>query len=502
MADQTTTTNPPVIILWPCLAQSPKPIATPLPKIVTPPQQRTFAQALTNVCDIPLSQFPKACLKGDHVAIAIPEADYMAGIDACKHNLHGRIMLPKGSSPLSIDGLKSKLSALWKSIGKWGLTSLGKCFYEFSFSSIEDMRSVRTVGAWNLSPGLLKLFAWTTDFNPGVQQQTSAQVWIRIFGLSQEYWRQNILFAIASSIGIPICTNSFTNKPMLERTFGHYARVLVDVDLAQNLIYKILVERKGFAFFVDVEYENLPPFCDHCNIIGHKLDNCKRRKDTANIPKKNEPSKHYVPVQPKEKVDEVIIVEESSSKQYSQVNHEQERFEADQILEDEINKESDSLVDVEGNVIVDKPVPAPILQVVNSPELSQDNSSTNQSDFVANTQIDNAATAETHDPGEAETIPFLVQQDIQFLKESWANLADSEDHMNIHVPVPPLILDKPPDIPLIDVNKHADNVSPSTTENDGFQLVTSRKKSFKTNASNQKSSYITRSKVGSPKPFK
>ena len=72
-----------------------------------------------------LSQFPKACLTGDHVAIAIPEADYMAGIDACKHNLHGRIMLPKGSSPLSIDGLKSKLSALWKSIGKWGLTSLG-----------------------------------------------------------------------------------------------------------------------------------------------------------------------------------------------------------------------------------------------------------------------------------------------------------------------------------------------------------------------------------------
>jgi hypothetical protein len=139
---------------------------------------------------------------------------------------------------------------------------------------------------------------------------------------------------------------------------------------------------------------------------------------------------------------------------------------------------------------------------VNSPELSQDNSSTNQSDFVANTQIDNAATAETHDPGDVETIPFLVQQDIQFLKESWANLADSEDHMNIHVPVPPLILDKPPDIPLIDVNKHADNVSPSTTENDGFQLVTSRKKSFKTNASNQKSSYITRSKVGSPKPFK
>jgi hypothetical protein len=87
-----------------------------------------------------------------------------------------------------------------------------------------------------------------------MQPQTTAQVWVRIFGLSQEYWRPKILFSIASSLGIPICIDSFTNKPMLERTFGHFARVLVDVNLAQELRYRILVERKGVAFFVDVEY--------------------------------------------------------------------------------------------------------------------------------------------------------------------------------------------------------------------------------------------------------
>jgi hypothetical protein len=77
-----------------------------------------------------------------------------------------------------------------------------------------------------------------------------------------------------------------------------------------------------------------------------------------------------------------------------------------------------------------------------------------------------------------------VQQDIQFLKESWDNLADLEDQNAI--PTSSLIpslnlanlnLDKPPDDPSLDVIKHANNVSPSTTENDGFQLVTSRKKS-------------------------
>ncbi|KAK2388533.1 hypothetical protein QL285_062210 [Trifolium repens] len=499
MADQITTNKPPVIIPWPCLSETQKDI--PTPKISTPPQQRTFAQALTNVCDIPLSQFPKASLKGDHVAIAIPESDYLAGIDACKYNLHGRIMLPKGSSPLSIDGLKSKLSVMWKSIGRWGLTSLGKGFYEFSFSSLEDMRSVRAVGAWNLTPGLLKLFAWTTDFNPGVQQQTSAQVWIRIFGLSQEYWRQNILFAVASSIGIPICTDSFTNKPMLERTFGHYARVLVDVDLAQELVYKILVERKGFAFFVDVKYENLPPYCDHCKIIGHRFDNCKRRKESVSKkPEHTGKPKQYVPVQPTDKVDDVIHVEGSTSKQFSQVNHDQDRIEADKLLEAELNKESDTLPTPVGVNLVHSPILEPIL-VENTPINSPIMTCSNHSDFVSNTQnglFDNVE--KEHESVESEPTALLVQQDIHFLKDSWANLAEIEEQSTL--PIPPLNLDKPPDI---DVNKQAENASPSATKNDGFQLITSRKKNDK-NKSNkpaaQKTCSITRAKAGSPKPFK
>ncbi|KAK2401739.1 hypothetical protein QL285_051308 [Trifolium repens] len=361
------------------------------------------------------------------------------------------------------------------------------------------MRSVHAVGAWNLTPGLLKLFAWTTDFNPGVQHQTSAQVWIRIFGLSQEYWRQNILFAVASSIGIPICTDSFTNKPMLERTFGHYARVLVDVDLAQDLVYKILVERKGYAFFVDVEHENLPPYCDHCKIIGHRFDNCKRRKESA--PKKTESAKHFVPVQPTEKVDVTIPAEGATSKQYSQVNHDQARLDADKLLEEEINKDSGILhtpvnvnsvpttvlepilvqntpensntnprnIPTPGNaIVVHTTVLEPIL-VEKTPENSPVNTCSTQSEFVCNTQDRpvNVVYEENESVGE-EQIALPVQQDIQFLKESWANLADMEDQ--IVLPIPPLNLDKPPDI---DVNKQAENVSPSTTENDGFQLVTS-----------------------------
>lgn len=232
---------------------------------------------MSNICDIPLSQWPKPCLKGDDRAIQIPDDEYEAGLETCEHNLQGKIIWPKGSNPITVDSLRSKLSVLWKAIGRWGVTSIGKGYYEFSFSSVEDMRRVRTVGSWNLNPGILKLFAWSKDFNPNFQHQTTTHVWIRIFGLSQEYWRQKILFAIASGVGIPICTDCITGKSMLDRSFGHYARVLIDLNLNDALCHRILVEMTRYAFFVDIEYENLPEFCSYCNCIGHYFDICKRK---------------------------------------------------------------------------------------------------------------------------------------------------------------------------------------------------------------------------------
>jgi hypothetical protein len=100
-----------------------------------------------------------------------------------------------------VGDLKAKLSPIWKTLGKWGLTSLGKGFYEFCFSSLEDVQIVRSIGSWNLNPGFLKLFTWSRDFNPNIQQNSNAQVWVRIYGLAQEYWRPKILFAIASGVG-------------------------------------------------------------------------------------------------------------------------------------------------------------------------------------------------------------------------------------------------------------------------------------------------------------
>ena len=75
------------------------------------------------------------------------------------------------------------------------------------------------------------------------------------------------MFEIAGALGTPLALDEATNK----RTFGHYARVLIEVDLTLELRERILVERKDFDFYVDVEFEKLPPFCNSCQIVGHSV---------------------------------------------------------------------------------------------------------------------------------------------------------------------------------------------------------------------------------------
>lgn len=117
-------------------------------------------------------------------------------MDACKYNLHARVLWSKGATPLTVYALRNSLSILWKNLGKWGVSSIWKGYYEFIFTSLEDVKGVRSIPSWNLNPGILKLFEWSKDFHPSMQNSSNAQVWVRLHGLSQEYWHPNFFFLL------------------------------------------------------------------------------------------------------------------------------------------------------------------------------------------------------------------------------------------------------------------------------------------------------------------
>ena len=76
---------------------------------------------------------------------------------------------------------------------------------------------------------------------------------------------------IASAVGTPIDIDG----PTRNRTFGHYAHILVEIDLSKKAYDEVLVEHDDFAFMVEIQYERRPLFCHHCYSIGHNITTCR-----------------------------------------------------------------------------------------------------------------------------------------------------------------------------------------------------------------------------------
>lgn len=242
------------------------------------------------------STLPSPVVRGETLCIPISDDTYEKGIEVCKRNLRGRLILNKGDKPYSSREVQTKLQQLWKNIGPWKLTPLGKGYFEFYFSSNDDMRSVWSKGTQNLKPGLLRLFEWSKDFSARTQRQTHAQVWIRLHELPQEYWMDRTLREIASAVGTPLLIDSATQN----RVFGHYARVLVDMDLSKTIFNEVMVERTSYSFLIDITYERLPAFCTHCRNIGHHISACRWLHQATEAPTLDKKKKSTISQKPQD----------------------------------------------------------------------------------------------------------------------------------------------------------------------------------------------------------
>lgn len=91
-----------------------------------PESVKSFAQALSGAVsgESLLDQLPPKVVMGDSVHVKISQAAYESGLAACKCNLHGRLTLQKGDSPLTTQTLKAKLNNLWPQLRNWNLIPL------------------------------------------------------------------------------------------------------------------------------------------------------------------------------------------------------------------------------------------------------------------------------------------------------------------------------------------------------------------------------------------
>ncbi|AET01898.1 hypothetical protein MTR_8g022850 [Medicago truncatula] len=173
------------------------------------------AQVVSNNIYFRVPDFPQPCMKGDSISIKISEDEYTKELK---------------NKPPTAKQLHETLIPLWK-INSWKLVMLDKGFFEFVFSNIEEMRSVWSTGSWNLKFEII-CFACHNGF--------------RISALTlRNNIIQKTLIEIVGVVGMPITLD----EPNINRVFGHYAMLLVEVDLSKPLHDNVLVEREGKTDF-------------------------------------------------------------------------------------------------------------------------------------------------------------------------------------------------------------------------------------------------------------
>jgi hypothetical protein len=267
-----------------------------------------------------------------------------------------------------------------------------------------------------------------------------------------------------------------------------------------------LVERKGFAFFVDIEYENLPDFCSECHIIGHHVDNCKKvsrkegpvkeilvQKNTTD--KGGVTRKAYVQTndgRSQHKANEVINVEketinvEDSKEGSSHGKTMDQGFEIDS--QTHFTPPCNTPRPAYKELTVLSPIGTP---AANAPSSDQDNNAGNmdkQLQVIVDQQdsdSDESFVNATQNLGHADT-QFPVNKltnerilnDMNFLKESWANMVEEDDVTQQDLEI-------------------ANNTE--MLQDDGFQVAMSKqqRKIQKKKSQSGKDSYVTRSKVSS-----
>ena len=114
---------------------------------------------------------------------------------------------------------------------------------------------------------MLRLQQWSPGFDLFKQKISITQLWTRFHRLPWELWDPQLLCDIASKIGTLVRIDCVT----LDKDFGHYARVLIEVDLASTLQYQLFLNCQGIMYDFEIVYENLPLFCSLYHTIGHDI---------------------------------------------------------------------------------------------------------------------------------------------------------------------------------------------------------------------------------------
>ncbi|KAI3871594.1 hypothetical protein MKX03_005777 [Papaver bracteatum] len=175
--------------------------------------------------------------------------------------------------------IQDRINLLWKPLGQIQILDLGKDFFLFKFSELQDLKKAMLDGPWFIGGHYLSLRRWSPEFKPTSVKFSTTIVWIRLPELPIEFFDKEVLFKIGNRLGKPIKVD-YTTENMIR---GRFARLCVEIELLKPLIPVVKIGK----LIQCVEYEGLTSICFECGRENHRAQNCplKKTDHDENLPK-------------------------------------------------------------------------------------------------------------------------------------------------------------------------------------------------------------------------
>ena len=125
----------------------------------------------------------------------------------------------------------------------------------------------------------LYLRIWKERFNPDTENMTITLIWLRLYSLPIEFWKEEILQDIGNTLGDFVKISEQTKQAK----YISYARLCVYLDISQDLPKAIELTHDDEDWVQAIDYEQLPFRCRKC----HEHDHLFREFPLNNPPKKS-----------------------------------------------------------------------------------------------------------------------------------------------------------------------------------------------------------------------
>ena len=142
------------------------------------------------------------------------------------------------------------------------------------FFNEEDRNRIFDNGPYFLNSAGLFLRPWKEWFNSDRENLMTTQVWIRMYSLPTEHWKEEILTDIENTLGNFIKVSKKTKQ----RRYTSYAKICIYLDISQDLPDGIELSWDDEDWFLAIDYEWIPFRCRRCHKHGHLFKYCPQNK--------------------------------------------------------------------------------------------------------------------------------------------------------------------------------------------------------------------------------